>query len=123
MADKTGPRELQLIVLGACMASRKTLDAVSADDFADEEIAIVVEYMKLKASGAEQGSDRLSYWLAQRGVQLNGKSAIETACDWVHGHAIFKRAQKLVCKMSLDKGTFTTHEDYVRRLKEEVGKL
>lgn len=114
--------ELQLMVLGACLGNRKMLDSVKADDFADTEIAIVVEYMKAKATGADVGSDRIHEWTARRGVTLNGKQAIETIIEKVKAHARYKRAEKIVRGLALGGQTLDPVE-FVERLKQEAQKL
>ena len=114
-------RDLDLLALGACLASRavatEVFAALDGNDLSDVELGRV--FTELKAALANGGVGEVTKrWLKRRGAEVNGGKAIDAVLTALKDNAAKKRMERLLAEIRMA-NTLGDRE----RVAELVGRL
>lgn len=86
-------RNLELLLLGACLASRKTLDGVDPRHMG-MEIGALVEWLKLPDPQRKERGAVMDEWLRKQGCDRNGGTAIEDVIEAVRVNTEYRKVME-----------------------------
>lgn len=114
----------QLLLLGACVASRELLDAVEPKDLASIELGAVLEELQLMVAGKTPGG-HVQKFLRELGVDLGGRKIAQALQDEVSLDGRYERAKHEAKTLSLQlAGNQTSNRlAFIEELKRRVADL